>query len=68
MESTTLPEDRLWTTREVSYFLGVPVQTLYEWKCQGRGPDCRRVGRFLRYRPNDVRAWVDRCDGLKDAS
>jgi hypothetical protein len=68
MEDKQLPQDRLWTAQEVGYFLGVPVQTLYQWKCVGRGPTCRRVGRFLRYRPDDVRGWVDACDGLRDAS
>jgi len=68
MPDIDLAEDRLWTAKEVGYFLGVPVQTLYQWKCEGRGPACRRVGRFLRYRPQDVRAWVDACDGVGAAS
>jgi predicted DNA-binding transcriptional regulator AlpA len=59
-----LPADRLWTCAEVGYFLGVPVATLYQWKCDGKGPDCRRIGRYLRYRPEDVRSWVDSCAGL----
>ena len=42
---------------EVSYYLGVPVGTLYSWRVQRRGPACRRIGRFLRYRPEDVTAW-----------
>ena len=53
-----LAEDRLWSVEDVSYYLGVPVQTLYSWRGQGRGPDARRVGRRLRYRPEDVKAWV----------
>lgn len=51
-------EDRLWSVHDVSYYLGVPVQTLYSWRGQGKGPDARRVGRRLRYRPEDVKAWV----------
>ena len=58
MERVLLAEDRLWTVEDVSYYLGVPVQTLYSWRGQGRGPDGRRVGRRLRYRPEDVKAWV----------
>lgn len=30
-----LPVDRLWSIDEVSYFLGVPVATLYYWRCRG---------------------------------
>lgn len=60
----TSPEDRLWTVHDVSAFLGVPVSTLYQWRVQSRGPACRRMGRHLRYRPEDVREWVA---GLGDA-
>lgn len=53
-----MPEDRLWTVAETSYFLGVPVGTLYYWRCRGEGPDACKLGRHLRYRAEDVRAWV----------
>jgi predicted DNA-binding transcriptional regulator AlpA len=52
-----IPRDRLWSVEEVSYYLGVPVGTFYSWRVQRRGPACRRIGRFLRYRPEDVTAW-----------
>lgn len=51
-------EDRLWSVQDVSRYLGVPVNTLYAWRSECRGPVARRVGRYLRYRPEDVRAWV----------
>ena len=49
----------LWTVRDVSEFLRVPVQTLYSWRVQGYGPPARRVGKHLRYRPDDVVHWVE---------
>jgi excisionase family DNA binding protein len=49
--------DRLWSVEEVSYYLGVPIGTLYSWRTQRRGPTCHRIGRTLRYRPDDVMAW-----------
>jgi hypothetical protein len=52
-----IPRDRLWSVEEVSYYLGVPVGTLYSWRVQRLGPACRRIGRFLRYRPEYVTAW-----------
>jgi Helix-turn-helix domain len=52
-----IPRDRLWSVEEVSYYLGVPVGTPYSWRVQRRGPACRRIGRFLRYRPDDVTTW-----------
>jgi excisionase family DNA binding protein len=51
--------DPLWTVEEVSSYLRVPVKTLYQWRCNGYGPSARRVGRYIRYRPEDVRGWVD---------
>jgi excisionase family DNA binding protein len=51
--------DRLWTVDDVAEYLQVPVKTLYQWRTQGRGPRGRRVGRYLRYRPEDVLAWFD---------
>jgi len=54
--------DRLWTTKEVAAFLGVPVTTLHRWRYEGTGPDAFRVGRHLRYDPDAVRVWLrDEC-------
>ena len=52
----------LWTVEDVSGFLGIPVQTLYQWRSKNYGPQARRVGKYLRYRPEDVCAWVDQLD------
>lgn len=43
----------------MSAYLGVPVKTLYQWKWRGEGPPVRKIGRYLRYVPDQVRAWVD---------
>lgn len=53
-----LPDDRLWSVGEVAYCLGVPVATLYYWRHRGDGPASCRLGRHVRYRGEDVRAWV----------
>jgi predicted DNA-binding transcriptional regulator AlpA len=47
----------LWKIAEVSAYLGVPVKTLYQWRYLGTGPKAARIGRGLRYDPEDVRAW-----------
>ena len=52
----------LWTVRDVSAFLQVPVQTLYTWRSQGSGPPSRRVGKYVRYQPSDVLAWFESLD------
>lgn len=51
--------DRLWTIREVSAFLGIPVATLHQWRYLGTGPEAYRVGKHLRYSPIAVQAWLE---------
>lgn len=50
---------KLWTVKDVADFLGIPVKTLYEWRYQGYGPKGIRVGRYLRYRPEDLKSWIE---------
>jgi excisionase family DNA binding protein len=56
-ERRVLSDDRLWTVEDVAYYLGVPVQTVYWWRGAGKGPPGRRVGKRVRYRGEDVKAW-----------
>ncbi len=50
--------DRLLTVEELADYLGVPVATLYQWRHRGEGPPGFRVGRYIRYRRNDVEQWI----------
>lgn len=55
-------DDSLWTVRDVAVWLNVPVDTVYEWRRKRRsgdaaGPPCARVGKHVRYHPDDVRRW-----------
>ncbi len=49
----------LWTVQDVSTYLGIPVMTLYHWRRARYGQEARRVGRHLRYSPDDVRSWFE---------
>ncbi|MFF3496310.1 helix-turn-helix transcriptional regulator [Streptomyces sp. NPDC002795] len=53
-----LPE-RYLTPVDVADLLGVPVETVYQWRRKRTGPKGFRVGRHLRFDPADVRAWVE---------
>jgi predicted DNA-binding transcriptional regulator AlpA len=53
-----LDRDRLWSAEETVFYLGVPKATLYRWRCLGIGPAAARVGKYLRYDPAEVVAWV----------
>ena len=58
--ATKQPKPRpLWGTDDVAEYLGVPIKTLYKWRLEHHGPPCARVGKHLRYVPDDVVAWVE---------
>ncbi|MFJ9756031.1 helix-turn-helix domain-containing protein [Streptomyces sp. NPDC101149] len=50
---------RYLTPMDVADLLDVPVETVYQWRRKGTGPRGFRVGRHLRFDPDDVRAWVE---------
>lgn len=50
--------DRYLTPVDLAALLGVPLETIYQWRRKDTGPRGFRVGRHLRYDPEDVRAWV----------
>jgi len=58
---------RMATPPEVAGYLQVPVKTLYQWRYRGEGPRAFRVGRHIRYRWEDVGAWLaSRAGGRRD--
>jgi predicted DNA-binding transcriptional regulator AlpA len=50
--------DRLWSVDETATFLQIPVTTLYQLNHKGTGPRSFKVGRWCRYDPRDVDAWL----------
>jgi len=52
------PGERLLTVEEVAEWLGVPVGTIYAWRYRGCGPVSYKVGRHVRFRREDVEAWL----------
>lgn len=57
--TTTTPRPRLMTPEELAEYLGVTMHCIYTWSSRGDGPRVLRVGGRLRYRPDDVEAWLD---------
>jgi excisionase family DNA binding protein len=48
----------LWTPKTLAAYLGLRVQTLYDWRHAGQGPAGFRLGKHLRYHDEDVQAWL----------
>jgi excisionase family DNA binding protein len=58
-EPKPAPLARLLTVSELAELVGVPEKTVYRWRHRGEGPEPIRVGRFLRFDPNDVSRWLE---------
>jgi excisionase family DNA binding protein len=46
-------------TADVARLLGVPVKTVLTWRHKGTGPRGFRVGKHVKYRPQDVSTWLE---------
>lgn len=46
------------TVEELAEHLGVPVATVYDWRCRGVGPVAYRLGKHLRFNVPDVERWL----------
>lgn len=56
---------KLWGMKEVADFLGVPINTLYQWRTRNYGPPGKRIGKYVRFVPDQVKAWVESLpDGI----
>jgi predicted DNA-binding transcriptional regulator AlpA len=50
--------DALLTESQVSEKLHVSLACLRRWRLVGEGPQYIKVGQLVRYRPEDLDAWV----------
>ncbi|MET7904424.1 helix-turn-helix domain-containing protein [Streptomyces sp. NPDC005355] len=57
MSVRTLPE-RFMTPVDLAELFGVPIETVYQWRRKRTGPRGFRVGKHVRYDPEDVHHWV----------
>lgn len=48
----------LWTEQECADHRRSTVSTLQKERHRGDGPPYVKMGRLVRYRPEDVRAWI----------
>ncbi|HEV2347937.1 MAG TPA: helix-turn-helix domain-containing protein [Actinocrinis sp.] len=50
--------DPLLSLQETARILGIPVRTLYQMNYKRTGPRSYKVGRYRKYDPADVKAWL----------
>ncbi|HEU4511867.1 MAG TPA: helix-turn-helix domain-containing protein [Nocardioidaceae bacterium] len=56
--------EQLWSIEQTAEHLALSTKTLYDWRCRKYGPPSYRPGNKVRYRPEEVRAWVDAQNAL----
>ncbi|GIE90515.1 helix-turn-helix transcriptional regulator [Actinoplanes regularis] len=49
----------LWTHEEAAEYLGIPPQSLYYMTYRRTGPKSFKVGKYRRYRKQDIDAWLE---------
>jgi excisionase family DNA binding protein len=49
----------LMSVTALAEYLDIPEATIYRWRSTGYGPVGFRVGKHLRYRREDVDAWIE---------
>ena len=57
MSTTELPI--LLSTRQAAELLNLSPRTLEHYRLRGGGPKYAKVGKQVRYRPEDLRAWIE---------
>ncbi|MFJ2968528.1 helix-turn-helix transcriptional regulator [Streptomyces collinus] len=50
--------DRYLNPDDIAEIFDVPKETVYQWRKKRIGPPGFRIGRYVRYDPADVRAYV----------
>ena len=55
---TTSNRANLLTPKQAAEYLQIKVQTLATWRNQGKGPKFCKVGRAVRYRPQDLETYI----------
>ena len=51
----------LMTEGETAEYLSISIAALRKWRMQGRGPVFIKLGNLVRYRREDVEAWLASC-------
>lgn len=49
----------LWNEHQVAAHLGISVATLRRWRLLNKGPKWIKLGACVRYRPEDIEAFIN---------
>jgi predicted DNA-binding transcriptional regulator AlpA len=49
--------------KDVAAILGLPINTLYDWRYTGRGPKSAKIGKHVVYRRRDIERFISDAFG-----
>ena len=58
MNTHDLGLEPLMGVEELAEYLGVPVQTIYDWRVAGTAPRAFKFGKRLKFAVSDVQSWL----------
>ncbi len=58
MNTHDLGLETLMGVEELAEYLGVPVQTIYDWRLAGTAPRAFKFGKRLKFAVSDVADWM----------
>ena len=59
VENGSIRDMDLLTLNEAADRIGIAPQTLMNWRTRGYGPPSARIGGRVKYRPEDIDAWIN---------
>lgn len=59
MDINELGLEPLIGVEELAAYLGVPIQTIYDWRCAGTAPRAFKFGKRLKFAFTDVAEWIE---------
>ncbi len=59
MDINELGLEPLIGVEELAGYLGVPIQTIYDWRCAGTAPRAFKFGKRLKFAVPDVVEWLN---------
>lgn len=59
MATTTVHLPELATRQQVAEYTQTSIPTLARWAAEGKGPKVTKLGGVVRYRREDVLAWIE---------
>ena len=59
MKTTNNPLEALVNEHEVARLTGLSVASVRRWRLLKTGPRATKIGAAIRYKPEDVRTWLD---------